>query len=176
MNLLCALFALVSLCAKEQKPIAPPPNHYGAVALDSLQASGLVKLNGTTIAQLLRVEGSLISQHAHIGSIEVLGEANLTDTVIQKGGTISGYLQAHGATIQQPVTLISQKAVFISSHLKGITFCSDGGYKGKQTLELRQRTIVDGPIHFESGKGEVLLYPTAQILGPVTGGKVVRKN
>jgi len=41
---------------------------------------------------------------------------------------------------------------------------------------LKQRTVVDGPIVFESGKGEVHVYAGSQVLGTVTGGKVVKKG
>jgi hypothetical protein len=29
---------------------------------------------------------------------------------------------------------------------------------------------------FESGKGEVLVYPGSQVLGQVTGGKIIKKS
>ena len=76
---------------------------------------------------------------------------------------------------QKNITLLTQKAVFTASKLEGITVRKDGACKGKQVLELKQGTIVNGPIVFESGKGEVVIYPGSQVLGSVTGGKIVRK-
>ncbi|HSX27110.1 MAG TPA: hypothetical protein VLE89_08925 [Chlamydiales bacterium] len=149
---------------------------YGAVVLDSIQGNGLLKLNGTSVTHTLHMEGSLLSQGAHIGTLEVLGEANLTNTTIQNASFIFGSLQAVHSTFLQPITLLTQKATFTHTKLQGITVQKDQGYKGKQVLELRQNTLVDGPIHFESGKGEVLLYPGSHVIGKVTGGKVIKKN
>lgn len=163
---------------------SPPPlkkisalgaNSFGVETLDSLNTTGLVKLNHTVVNDRLSVNGSLIAQGATIGSIEVMGEANLTDTVIQNGGTILGYLQAHHVTIEKPLIINGQKAVFSSCKLNEIIVHMMEAFKGKQIIELRQKTLVDGPITFESGKGEVYLYPGSQVLGPISGGKIVKK-
>ncbi|MEN9655082.1 MAG: hypothetical protein RL235_1194, partial [Chlamydiota bacterium] len=47
-------------------------------------------------------------------------------------------------------------------------------FKGKQIIELRQGTKVTGPITFESGKGEVQLYPGATVKEVIGGGVVYR--
>ena len=180
---LLAVAFISTLFAAEETPSAPPKqiqargaNSFGEETIDSLQTTGLVKLNRTVVSQNLSVNGSLIAQGAVIGSIEVMGEAHLTDTVVQRGGTILGYLQTHHATIEQPLVLNGQKAVFTASKLSGITVRQMEAFKGKQIIELRQKTVVDGPITFESGKGEVHLYPGCQILGPLKGGKIVKKG
>ncbi len=179
---LLALAFIGSFLVAEDMPIPAKPtaargvNSYGEELLESLQANGLVKLNRTTITNALTVNGSVIAQDATIGSIDIMGEAHLTHTTVQNGGTILGYLQTHHANIQQPLTLNGQKAVFSSTKLSDITIRKMDAFKGKQIIELRQKTVVDGSITFESGKGEVHLYPGSQIIGPVKGGKVVRKN
>lgn len=151
-------------------------NQYGAEVFDSLQGAGLVRLNGTSVLNALQVTGSLITTHAEIGSIEVSGEANLTETTIHKGGFVTGSIQAVRSTCEQPLVLLTQKAVLTASRFDAITFRKDMAFKGKQILELRQGTIVDGPIVFEGGKGEILLYPGSQVLDKVTGGKIIRKQ
>lgn len=151
-------------------------NQYGAVTLASLDATGLIKLNGTSITGPLHLTGSLIAKNGELGSLEILGEANLTDSLVKEGGSILGSLQAIRSTFQKPISVLAQKVVFTASHLEAITVLRDGGFKGKQIVELKQGTIVQGSIHFESGKGEVLVFPGSQVLGPVTGGKVVRKS
>ena len=180
--LLAAAF-ITSLFAVDlpQAPTTPPSpttssGSYGRETFESLTSTGLLKLNRTTVTRHLSVNGILISQGATIGSIDVIGEANLTDTLIENGGTIFGYIQTHHASIKQPLIINGQKAVFTSSHLAGLTVRRMDAFKGKQIIELRQKTIVDGPISFESGKGEVHLYPGSQVLGPVSGGKIVKKS
>lgn len=187
---LLALSFLASLAVAQQPSQQPPQqqhksvdkpkssvgvNSYGAVTLEALQSAGLIKLNGTSILDSLHVTGSLIANSAEIGSIEVSGEANLTDTTIRKGGSITGSLQAVRSTCEQPLFLLTQKAVFTNSRFGAVTVRKDMAFKGKQILELRQGTLINGPVHFEGGKGEILLFPGSQVLGPVTGGKVVKK-
>lgn len=149
---------------------------YGKVTLESLEGTGLLKLNGTSVAKEVHLVGSLICQNGELGSLDITGEANLTNTTVKHGGSIMGSFQATRSTIQEPITILSQRAIFTSTKLVGITVKQDSGFKGKQILELRQGTLVDGPIHFDSGKGEVILYTGSQVLGPVTGGKILKKN
>ena len=149
---------------------------YGTETLESIQGSGLVRLNGTFITNAVQVQGSLITQNAHIGTLDIMGEANLTSTIVKNGGTVIGSLQAIRSTFEQAITILTPKAIFTASRLEGITVQQDSGIKGKQVIELKQGSTVNGPIHFESGKGEVLLYPGSKVLGPVTGGKIVKKQ
>ncbi|HEY4254776.1 MAG TPA: hypothetical protein VGM34_00330 [Chlamydiales bacterium] len=148
----------------------------GAHVFEKVVSTGLLKLRSTTITQSLRVEGSLIAQSARLGTLDVTGEASLSDSIIASPCTITGTIRTQNTTFQSLLTLGAQKAFFASSHLHSITIRKDLSYKGKQLIELKQKTIVDGPITFESGRGEVHLYPGSQVLGPVTGGKVVRKG
>lgn len=149
---------------------------YGKVTLESLEGTGLLKLNGTSVTKEVHLVGSLICQNGELGTLDITGEANLTNTTVKHGGSIMGSFQATRSTIQEPITVLTQRAIFTATKLAGITVKQDSGFKGKQILELRQGTLVDGPIHFESGKGEVILYTGSQVLGPVTGGKILKKN
>ncbi len=170
---LIALSFAVSLFAAPMPPAST--NQYGQVTLESLNAAGLVKLSGTTISNALHLTGSLITKDADIGSLDIMGEANLTDTTINSSSYVMGSLQATKSNFLQSITLLSQKTLFTSCHLQGITIRKDESYKGKQTIELRQGTIVDGPIHFESGNGEVIISSNSKVFGAVTGGKVIKK-
>lgn len=165
---------MASLFAEPTKALGGA--NFGNETHESIDGSGLIKLNGTTVDQEVHVVGSLISQNGEIGSIDVTGQVNLTETTIKHGGSIMGSFQATRSKIEAPITLLSQKTVLTNSKLSGITVKQDSSYKGKQILELRLGTIVDGPIHFESGKGEVLVYPGSQVLGSVTGGKIIKKK
>jgi len=178
---LVALSFFASLFAADIKETLPKSgiasvNQYGKVDLDALDAVGLIKLSGTSVANTLRLAGSLISQNAKIGSLDVTGEANLTETTIKDGGFVMGSLQAVRSTFQGNLTILTPKALFTASRLEGVTVRQDGSYRGKQIIELKQGTIINGPIHFESGKGEVVVFPGCQVLGKVTGGKIVRKS
>lgn len=175
---LVALSFAVSLFA-EETPKAQQiagAGQYGAITLESIEGSGLVKLNGTSVLNNLHLTGSLVSQNATIGTLDIMGEANLTETTVKNGGSIMGSLQAVRSIFLQNIKILSQKAVFTGCRLEGITVQQDRSFKGKQIVELKQGTIINGPVHFESGKGEVIIFPGCQVIGLVTGGKIVKKS
>lgn len=181
-SLMIIFSSLCSLEPSSVKPFKQQPSpkiigggNYGAEILESLQVSGLAKLNGTTITNDLHITGSLISLYAHLNRFEIIGEANLTDTKAEKEGSVIGSLQAVRSTFLQNLTLLTQKAVFTNCKIQSLAIRQDSAFKGKQILELKQGTIVHGSIVFEGGKGEILLYPGSQILGPVSGAKVIKK-
>lgn len=171
---LIAVSFMASLLAEPTKAVGGAI--FGKEPHDSIEGTGLIKLNGTTVFGDVHLVGSLISQNGEIGSLDVSGEVNLTETTIKHGGMVMGSFQATRSKIQEPITILSQKAVFTNSKISGITVKQDSAFKGKQIVELRLGTIVDGPIHFESGKGEVLLYPGSLVLGVVSGGKIIKKK
>ena len=149
---------------------------FGAETFEQLSNEGLLKLNGTNILQTLRVDGTLLASFARIANLEVFGEANLRSTHVSGPCTIIGYLRAQESEFKGPLLLGAQKGVFTATKLASITVRKDDSFKGKQIIELKQGTIVDGSIHFESGKGEVYLYPGCQVLGSITGGKLIKKS
>lgn len=166
------LLALCSLSAEVKKQ----PHSSGNIDIETVPNVGLVKLNGTTVAQPIRLTGSLLASGATLASFDIVGEANLTNTHIENASILIGSLQTVHSTFENSLTIHTQKSIFTASTLQGITVRKDPSLKGKQVLELKQGTIVNGSIHFESGKGEVLLYPGSKIIGQVTGGKVIRKS
>jgi len=149
----------------------------GQEVFENLTSSGVLKLNGTTIKNLLEVQGCLIAQGAKIGAINAMGEVNLTGSSISQPSSISGYLRAQGTTFKGPLTLSLYKAVFTSSKILGnIVVQRQEAFKGKQVIELKQGSVVEGTIVFESGKGEVHLYPGCKVYSSIEGGKLIRKN
>jgi len=150
-------------------------HNLGAQVFEKITSQGLLKLHNTTVTQSIRVNGSLVAQAARLNSLDLAGDASLSDTIVSAPCTIIGTLRSQNTTFQGPLTLGAQKASFSGSRVMAITVRKDLSYKGKQLIELKQRTVVDGPIVFESGRGEVHVYAGSQVLGTVTGGKVVKK-
>ena len=175
---LIALSFIFSLFADEtpKTTLVTGISNYGSETLDSLEGTGLIKLNGTSITRSVQLTGSLITNNAQVGTIHIIGEANLTGTTVQNDASVAGSLQATRSVFKKALSLHSQKAVFTASKLEGITIHKDAALKNKQVIELKQGTIVNGAVHFESGKGEIIVHPGCQVLGPVTGGKIVKKS
>ena len=147
---------------------------FGVKIIERLTSDGVLKLNGTTI-QDLRVTGSLMATSAVLGELQVLGEANIRGSRVSQNCSVLGSLRAQDTYFDGSVTLDALKVVFTGCNLQGITVRKPNGFKGKQVIELKQGTVVNGPIVFEAGKGEVHCYGS-NYTGQVTGGKVIKKN
>lgn len=148
----------------------------GAETYESIHSSGVLKLNGTTVRNQLHVTGSLLAQSANIGSLEVLGETNLTNSTIHHASDITGHLRSVGCDFEGPIALHAHKAVFTATKIVSIYMKKQEAFKGKQIIELKQGSTVQGDIKFESGKGEVHLYPKSKVFGAIEGGKLIRKQ
>jgi len=149
---------------------------YGEVEVESLDVLGTLKLNGTTVSKQLKITGNLVANSAHLPQVDAEGNVQCTDTVLQQQTSITGSLQAHRSEFCQPLFFTGQKALFSSCKLSGITVQRDNAFKGKQVVELKAGSCVDGPIVFQGGGGEVHLYPGSKVSGTVTGGKIIHKN
>jgi hypothetical protein len=149
---------------------------FGATTFDNITSSGLLKLNGTTVKSKLHVNGSLLTQAAHLGEVEVSGEANFKNSVIAQAIQVIGSLRAEKTTFKGPITLTGFKASFFGSKLDSLKILKEANFKGHQVIELKQKTIVDGSIVFEAGGGEVHCYPGSYVVGSITGGKLIKKN
>lgn len=147
----------------------------GEQTYETVDCQGILKLNGSTIKKNLQVTGSLIATFANIQALDVSGEVNLRSSTIAEKSSISGYLRAQSTHFKAPITINGRKAVFTNSQLSSITVKEEHGFKAKQIIELKQNSIVDGSIQFDSGKGEVHVYPGSRINGSVTGGKIIKK-
>jgi hypothetical protein len=149
---------------------------FGAAIFDNLTSNGILKLNGTTVKNTLHVDGSLLTQGASLNAVEVCGEANFKNTIIAQAIQVIGSLRAEKCTFKGHLSLTSIRATFLGSQIGSIHVSKESNCKGHQIIELKQKTSVDGPIVFESGKGEVHSYPGSYVSGPITGGKLIKKN
>lgn len=148
---------------------------YQKETLKVLEAAGPLKLLETTVTERLDLQGTLVAEGARIASLSVAGEAQLSRTTVSGSAAVIGFLKASESTFEGPLVLTAPRAVFSKSTLLGpITVRPNALLKGKQILELRPGTRAEGPIHFESGQGEVRLWPGAYLLAPVTGGKAIK--
>jgi hypothetical protein len=167
--------AATALSAVEPGPVGGVTT-YGAEVVESIRSWGIAKLKGTTVRTLTEVHGALLAQSAHLATLEVDGEANLHDTTLSGPVTILGGLKTQNTIFKSTLTLQTQKATLASSKLQAITVRKDPACKGKQVLELRQGTQVYGPILFESGRGEVHIFPGSQLHGSISGGRAIKKG
>ena len=148
---------------------------YGDVTVEAIEGSGIVKLRGTKVGRI-QLTGNLLADDADIGTFDITGAANLTDTKVANPSKMMGYLQAKNCTFEDELTILNQKATFTNTKLDKITVEKDAAFRGKQLIELKQNSLANGLIRFEGGNGEVVVYPGSQVLDAVRGGKVVKSS
>lgn|SRR3990167_7634621 len=151
-------------------------DRYGKETVESLDLQGIVKLNGTTVSKFLKVSGALIARNAFLEEVEGAGDLQFFDTKISQELRATGSLKACSTSFEKPILFSGQKGAFSNCKLKGIAIEREFGFKAAQVIELKEKTEVDGPIHFKGGGGKVHLYPGSRILGTVTGGEIVYKK
>lgn len=147
----------------------------GTGVVDSLQGSGTVVANGTTVSGSTLVNGLLNADDANFSSLEVNGSAKLTQCTVNDVSIIKGYLTASSTKFQKSMKIYSNKARFINSKVNGDLrlFHTESN---NQTVYLDNNSEVTGDIIFDDGAGEVILRGKSKIGGKVVGGQVVTKN
>lgn len=175
---LMACFTMVKLSAEESMShyMANNINHgsqtYGKETVAKIQANGFVKLDGTRVTDHLQVNGRLKAEDAQIEEMQINGQATLDRCLIKQKSNVCGALIATDSRFADELSVSSERAVFNSYDLTSLHILRVGGYQGVQVVELRGKTRIDGPITFDSGKGEVIADPDTEISGGVIGGKI----
>lgn len=169
-----SFFAIASCFFAEAQQVGS--DSYGEQTIESLEVCGTVKLNGTTILDRLKITGNLITLKASLPSVNAVGDVQLSETKIKEQMNVIGSLRASQSIFEKQLSFLGQRATFSKCTLCDIAVERDLAFKGKQIIELKDKTFVDGSIEFQKGNGEVWVYPGSRISGAITGGKIVRKQ
>jgi hypothetical protein len=146
--------------------------HYGVEAVSTLDANGIVTLDGTKVKKKLTVNGTLTAKKASIQELEVNGSCHLADCTVGAKSTVTGRLSALRSTFRQELVISAFGATFSGCKLESVVIKKPFWAFGKQELELSDGTICKGPIIFESGKGKVILKGKSQVLGAINGAEI----
>jgi len=169
---LLALAFTLPLCGAAKNQTASGNLTYGQEVFDTLQVNGNVTLNGTTILQRLEVNGSMTASNVQIGELQVKGQAILTHSVVKDQCTVIGALKGAFSTFEKEITLTSKHSTFDECKITKIQVKKTRAF-ATQTIDLKGKTEVTGPITFESGRGKVNASPDSPIKeSQVIGGKL----
>lgn len=142
--------------------------------VDSLQGTGNVVVNGTTVSGATIVDGLLSADDANFSSLEVNGSAKLTQCTINDTANIKGSLAASSTKFQKSLKIYSDKTRLINTKVNGdLRLCHTDAKK--QILYLDNYSEVSGDIIFDDGAGEVFVRGKSKIGGKVVGGQVISK-
>lgn len=132
-------------------------------------------LEGTEILGTVSVNGSLNAEESAIGSLQVNGQVDLKNCLINNTTTINGSLNAVNTKFQKELSVTSQKIILGTCSIDTLIVREVKGYDGTQVIDLRSGTKVTGPIIVESGNGEIWLSSNSEISDRVSEAKVYRK-
>jgi hypothetical protein len=149
--------------------------NYGNETVNSLQVNGYVNLNGTTITNLLQVNGSLTATQAQIGEMNVQGQASLNNCTVKNKSMVAGSLTALLSSFNDEVTLLSDNSAFDTCSIASIRVRKSQN-NVPQIIELKGKSKVTGPITFESGSGQVIASPESQISPASVIGGMLKKS
>lgn len=147
-------------------------NFYGKQEVHSIQAEGILMLDGTRATGVTTVNGRLQAIGADLDRLDMTGQAIIKNTLIRTGAIINGPLMSEKSAIYKQLSIAAQRITLKATTVESIKVRKIAGYKGPQILELLQGTKVTGPIIFESENGEIIISSDSEIEGAVTGPKV----
>lgn len=148
---------------------------YGKETVESIQEHGSIILEGTRVLGLARVNGNLTASESAIGSLQVNGQVDLKNCVVNDGASIKGSLIADKTKFQKELSVASQKIILSACSVDSLMIREVKGYDGLQVIDLRSGTKINGPIVVESGHGEIWLSSGSEISDQVSGAIVVKK-
>jgi hypothetical protein len=143
---------------------------YGKEVLNSIHMNGAITLNGTTVKGNVHVNGGLKATDADIGSIHVNGGAQLHHCIVREETHVNGGLTAISSELN--TVSISTDTLEVDNCSIGSIFIRRVNSPKEQKVYLKNSTHVFGDIHFESGKGALILSKDSTFTGILTGGVV----
>lgn len=160
----------------------------------SVKVEGGSQIISSKIENTLKASGSLDARDLRVGPVKVEGSCDIKDSVINGSVKISGSLNAEKTEFKGAVTIKGIKTILKNCTTQSIEilknnsgscslglfgWCSFGSSSSddekQPVIELRNGTVVNDSIRFESGDGIVYVYDKSSIKGKVIGGTVVTK-
>lgn len=163
-TLCAALICVFSLAEGYQR--------FGKETVDSIQANGVVVLQGTEVTGFVQVNGNLEAAGATIGSLEVNGQAELYQCTVRNGTVVNGALTGMNTAFQGGISAASQKIVLKSCFSPSLLIRPINGYYGVQWIVLSEWTKIPGPITVESGRGEIWMSTYSNTITQISGARV----
>lgn len=156
------------------------------VRMGSAKISGYFNIKKGAILGEAKVSGSVDAEDVSVGAAKISGSLSIKNSTISGPVKVGGGLDAKKTTFNDIIDVSSNKMVFSDSSTHSITVrktnssftlfgWSPFDVQKEQVVELRDGTMVNGSITFESGQGKVYVYGNSKITGTVKGGIVIKK-
>lgn len=165
--ILSALFGWNSVFSQEE---TAPGDAGGTMVIN-----GSTTLDGTRLSGEVTVNGSFTASKAVLNSLEVNGQVTLKKCSVNGETVVNGGLVATATKFGSEVSVASPKITFDGCSVASLRVRGGVFLSGKQIVELRGGTHIDGPVVVESGNGEIWVFSGSKVSGTVEGAQVIQK-
>ncbi len=150
-------------------------HRFGKETVDAINADGSVSLDGTKVKGLVEVNGTLSSQNATVGKIDVNGHVNLKDTLIEEDALVNGAFTAERCHFRKTVSVSGLNPVLKNCKVGSVYVRKTISANIVQVLRLEDGTKIEGDVIFESKNGRVVMGPNCEIKGNIIGASAAEK-
>lgn len=147
--------------------------NYGKETVQTIEGSGAIKLDSTTVTKVVQVNGSLEANYAEIKQMQVNGQVKLNKCIVEEKSFIAGLLIATQTRFLEEIRVASDETTFDSCSIKSLRIMKSSDPSKKQMVYLKGQTKVSDSIIFESGNGLVKLDPESEMKVKIKGGKIL---
>ncbi len=141
--------------------------------IEDLTFKGSLDLHRSESEGLLQVLGTLNASDSTLDEVEVKGTLLLKNCIVTGEVAILGTFIAERSRFDEPIFAFTKEMEFNCSRVDSIHINKVGHTPLTQIVKLKNGTVVEGNITFESKNGEIWLYKESRFLGAVVGGKIV---
>lgn len=162
----------------------------GAGIVSNVFAAGWAELNGTTVTNSTTVEGFLKAYNVNLNTVSANGMVTINNSTIKGFFHFRGDLTVNGLTDYNKLEMVgildasnssfddieitSEKSYLSSTSTKNIVEHMASNHHEK--IYLRNNSVVNGDISFDSGNGEVVVSGGSRVMGAVRGGRIINNN
>jgi cytoskeletal protein CcmA (bactofilin family) len=122
------------------------------------------------IQKELQIYQSEVLGDLFVGKELVASEVHFAEDV-----TVEGNVTAQNSTFEGTLTATADIVCLSHTQAKSIRIKDCGPYWDKQIVRLRQESVVEGDIIFESGRGRLLMDDCSRFKGTLSGGQFLEQ-
>ncbi|SCA58709.1 hypothetical protein AB751O23_AL_00090 [Chlamydiales bacterium SCGC AB-751-O23] len=141
--------------------------------IDNLDFKGTVDLDDVNVKKDMHVQGIAKIEGGKIFNLQVEGILEIEDSIVEGDVNIVGELEAENTQFMKTLIFIGEELELKKTQAQDIILKKPNESKLTQRVRVREGSVVQGNIIFESGDGEVILDNDSRFLGNVQGGRVV---
>jgi len=142
---------------------------FGNDKVEKIHVNGSAFLDGTHVSKVVKVEGNLEAFEADIHTLKMHGTGHLKKSSVQLRARVNGDLKAEDTVFKDGITATSGHLV-LSHVISGPVEFKHGTEEGKERkLTLTNGTMINGPVVFDNGPGEIFKDSTSKITGEIVG-------